>query len=237
MKSNNAMSAVVDTFIAPTKAFNGLKEAKGWAWLAFLLIVLLAAGANYYYFSAVDANFLVSEQLAQMEAKGSTPAEIEQAKGFIAQQVPMMGIISAVGAVFAMLIFNAIFALYYFFVGKMDEQNDATYGDWFGFSVFTFLPSILNSIGVVALVATASTADIPLSTMSFASLNQLIFDLPLSNSFYTMLESLNLFSIWAIALTFVGMKAWTNFNTAKAAVFALLPTVIIYGIWGLIAAS
>ena len=59
MKSQNAISAIGDTFLSPTKAFNGLKEAKGWSWLAITLLFVFGIGAQVIYFNSVDQAYFV----------------------------------------------------------------------------------------------------------------------------------------------------------------------------------
>ena len=237
MKSENAISAIGDTFLAPTKAFNGLKEAKGWSWLAITLIFLFGISSQVIYFNSVDQTFFVEQQVAQMEQTGDyNPAELEQAEAMTAQQFPMMWIFSAIGVLIGVPTIFCIFALYYYLIGKQDMECQMNYGDWFGFTAFTSLPTIFASIGTIALVLTASTGDIPISVLTFSSINQLVFGLDASHAFAGLLESLNIFSIWTIVLTYFGLKSWTNFSNNKALFFALLPSLLIYGIWAIIAA-
>ena len=237
MKSQNAISAIGDTFLAPTKAFNGLKEAKGWSWLAITLLFVFGIAAQVIYFNSVDQAYFVEQQVETMEQSGDyNPAELETAEAMTAQQFPMMWIFSAVGVLIGLPTIFCIFALYYYLVGKQDAECEMTYGDWFGFTAFTSLPTIFSSLGTIILVLTASSGEIPLSVLTFSSLNQLVFGLEASHAFAGLLESINVFAIWSLVLTYIGLKSWTNFNDKKAWLFALLPTVVIYGIWALVAA-
>lgn len=236
MKSNNMFAGVMDTFVAPTKAFNGLKEAKGWAWFAAVLLLASVISSQFAYYNAVDTEFLVAQQMETIEASGDlNPAELEQTEASIAQSAPMMAWFAAIGGSIAILVFSALFALYYYLISKQDPQCEQGYGDWYGFTLFTSLPTIFAGIGTLALVFSAATAQIPLSVMSFSSLNQLVFNLAPTDALYSLLEGLNIFTFWAIALAYFGLKSWTNFSSNKALVFALLPNVLIFGIWALIA--
>ena len=64
MKSSNALSACIDIFISPSKAFNGLKEAKGWSWLAFALLALTLAASAYTFYTTADSQFILDQQVA-----------------------------------------------------------------------------------------------------------------------------------------------------------------------------
>ncbi len=67
MKSSTVFGALTDIYIAPSKAFNGLKEAKGWSWLAFVLVAGFMAAAMYFFNSAADPQFLIEQQLAALD--------------------------------------------------------------------------------------------------------------------------------------------------------------------------
>lgn len=237
MKSMNAISAIGDTFIAPTKMFNGLKEAKGWSWLAMILLFVFGISAQIIYFNSVDPAFFVEQQVVTMEQSGDyNPAELEQVEVMTAQQFPMMWIFAVVGVLIGIPTVFCIFALYYYLVGKQDSDCDMTFGDWFGFTTFTSLPTILASLGTIVLVLTAASSDIPSSVLTFSSLNQLLFGFAASHPFASLLESINIFSIWSLVLTYIGLKSWTNFSDGKACLFALLPSIVIYGGWAIFAA-
>lgn len=237
MQSTNAFSSVIDTFVSPTKAFNGLKQAKGWTWFAIVLFLLLSAAVQAVYYKSVDQAFFVEQQMIVIEASGDmNPAQIEQTEAMTAQQFPMMWIITSVSTLIFMPIVLCVFALYYHLVAKQDTSQSFTFGDWFSFSTYTSLPAIISALGSLVLILTASSGEIPVSVMTFASLNQLIFGFEPGHAFTTLLESINIFSIWSIALAYVGLKSWTNFSQNKALLFALLPSVLIYGIWAIVAA-
>lgn len=97
------------------------------------------------------------------------------------------------------------------------------------------MPMVISSLGIIALVFTATTNELSVRLFSYASINQLLLGLELGHPFYTMMESLNIFSIWGIALAAIGLKCWTNFSLNKAILFAALPSVVIYVIWTIIA--
>jgi hypothetical protein len=236
-QSTNAISAIGDTFLAPSKVFNGLKNSKGWSWLAIALVLVVGIAAQALYFKSVDPTYFVEQQVATMEQSGEyNPADIQQAEALTAQQFPMMWIFSAAGVLIITPIILSISALYFSLIAKQDPNCQMKYGDWFGFSIFTILPTIFASLGTIILVLTAQSGDLPLSVLTFSSLNQLIFGFEPSHAFAGLLESINIFSFWSLFLSYIGLKSWTNFSDAKAFIFALLPSILIYGIWFVTAA-
>jgi hypothetical protein len=63
------------------------------------------------------------------------------------------------------------------------------------------------------------------------SLNYLLLHLPLSNPWASFASNLDLTSLWTMALAAIGLKAWTGRSTAACTFAAVLPYVLVYGIW------
>jgi len=139
------------------------------------------------------------------------------------------------GGIIGLAVINALMAGYYLFVSKQDPEANYGYGAWYGFGIWTMMPMIISSLGLLILVLTASTDQISQSLFNYASINQLLIGLEIGHPFYTLLESLNIFSIWGIFIAAIGLKSWTNFTFNKALLFAALPSIVIYGIWTVIA--
>lgn len=234
MKSSNALTACVDIFISPSKAFNGLKDAKGWSWLAFTIIATALVISTYVFYSHADTQFILEEQVAATSVD-ATIGEQKMIRQSMEQSIDNQVWFAIGGGIFGLIIINALIAGYYLLVSKQDPDAEYGYGAWYGFGFWAMMPMVISSIGIIVLVFTATTNELSMSLFNYASVNQLLLGLELGHPFYTMMESLNIFSIWGIALAAIGLKCWTNFSLNKAIVFAALPSVVIYGIWTVIA--
>lgn len=234
MKSANAISACIDIFISPSKAFNGLKEAKGWSWLAFALITIMLVASTYIFYSNADSQFILEEQVAAATVD-ATIGEKKMIRQSMEQGIDNQIWFAMGGGIFGLIIINALLAGYYLLVSKQDPDAEYGYGAWYGFGFWAMMPMVISSLGIIALVFTATTNELSVRLFSYASINQLLLGLELGHPFYTMMESLNIFSIWGIALAAIGLKCWTNFSLNKAILFAALPSVVIYVIWTIIA--
>ena len=87
MKSSNVMTALVDIFISPSKAFNGLKEAKGWSFVAFILLAGILAASMFAFYNKADPQFLIDQQVAA--AVDATIAEQKMIRQSIEQTIDM----------------------------------------------------------------------------------------------------------------------------------------------------
>ncbi|QWV04740.1 YIP1 family protein [uncultured Pseudoalteromonas sp.] len=234
MKSSNVMTALVDIFISPSKAFNGLKEAKGWSFVAFILLAGILAASMFAFYNKADPQFLIDQQVAAASVD-ATIAEQKMIRQSMEQTIDMQVWFAMFGGIIGLAVINALMAGYYLFVSKQDPEANYGYGAWYGFGIWTMMPMIISSLGLLILVLTASTDQISQSLFNYASINQLLIGLEIGHPFYTLLESLNIFSIWGIFIAAIGLKSWTNFTFNKALLFAALPSIVIYGIWTVIA--
>ena len=234
MKSSNVMTALVDIFISPSKAFNGLKEAKGWSFVAFILLAGILAASMFAFYNKADPQYLIDEQVA-VASVDATIAEQKMIRQSMEQTIDMQVWFAMFGGIIGLAVINALMAGYYLFVSKQDPEANYGYGAWYGFGVWTMMPMIISSLGLLILVLTASTDQISQTLFNYASINQLLIGLEIGHPFYTLLESLNIFSIWGIFIAAIGLKSWTNFTFNKALLFAALPSIVIYGIWTVIA--
>ena len=234
MKSSNVMTALVDIFISPSKAFNGLKEAKGWSFVAFILLAGILAASMFAFYNKADPQFLIDQQVAAASVD-ATIAEQKMIRQSMEQTIDLQVWFAMFGGIIGLAVINALMAGYYLFVSKQDPEANYGYGAWYGFGVWTMMPMIISSLGLLILVLTASTDQISQTLFNYASINQLLIGLEIGHPFYTLLESLNIFSIWGIFIAAIGLKSWTNFTFNKALLFAALPSIVIYGIWTVIA--
>ena len=234
MKSSNVMTALVDIFISPSKAFNGLKEAKGWSFVAFILLASILAASMFAFYNKADPQFLIDQQVAAASVD-ATIAEQKMIRQSMEQTIDMQVWFAMFGGIIGLAVINALMAGYYLFVSKQDPEANYGYGAWYGFGIWTMMPMIISSLGLLILVLTASTDQISQSLFNYASINQLLIGLEIGHPLYTLLESLNIFSIWGIFIAAIGLKCWTNFTFNKALLFAALPSIVIYGIWTVIA--
>ncbi|MEZ7277135.1 YIP1 family protein [Pseudoalteromonas sp. 68 DY56-GL68] len=231
MKSLNVITALMNIFISPSKVFNGLKETKGWSWLAFLLMVILISACTFTYYNTVDKQFLIDEQVA-IASIDATIGEQKMIRQYVEQNIDNQVWLTLISGLIAIAILNAVIALYYLFISKQDPDANYSYGAWYGFGIWCMMPVVISNIGTLALILTASSPEISQTAVfSYASINQLLLGLELGQPFYTMMENINIFTFWGIALATIGLTCWTNFSFNKALIFAALPSLVIYGIW------
>jgi hypothetical protein len=219
-----ALFDIGNVILEPTPTFARLK-GKTSAWLPLLVLIVLSLAIMYWWVTTVDFGWLREHMLS---AEGTAKPEQRAAMERFLTPTSMLWS-SSIGAVVGTLAALAVSALYYLIASKV-MGVDIGYGKWFGFSVWTSVPRLLT-LPLSALQIVTSHGRLAPEDLNMVSLNYLMFHLPLSHPWASLLGSLDLSSLWSIVLAVIGLKAWTGRSTGTCVLVALLPYVIVYGLW------
>ena len=222
--ATQAFFDIGNVILSPSPTFARLKD-KTRAWVPLLVLVLLTLGITYWYVSTLDfAWFREHMVAAQGNVKPEQRAALEH---FLTPKTMMWS--SGVSAVLGTPIVCALAALYYLLAGKV-MGTGIGYGKWFGFAVWTSIPRLLT-VPLSALQIMTSGGRLAPDDMNMVSLNYLVFHLPMSSPWFSLVTNLDLTSVWSMALAFIGLKAWTGRSAGVCALVAVLPYALVYGIW------
>jgi len=219
--ATQALFDIGNVFLEPSSTFARLK-AKTHAWLPLALTIVLSVGLMYWWISTVDFPWLV-DRMASAQAKPEVQAAMRQMT-----QKSMM-VTTVIGAVIGSLFVYALSAVYYLIAGKV-LGSDIGYGKWFGFTVWTSVPRLL-AIPLSAFQIMSSGGRVAAEDLNMVSLNYLVLHLPASHPWAGFANGIDLTSLWCIFLAVIGLRAWTGRSTGTCVTVALLPYVIIYGLW------
>lgn len=219
--ATQALFDLGNVFLEPSSTFARLK-AKTHAWLPLLILIVLSVGLMYWWISTVDFPWLV-DRMASAQAKPEVQAAMRQMT-----QKSMM-VTTVIGAIIGSLIVYALTAVYYLIAGKV-LGSDIGYGKWFGFSVWTSVPRLL-AMPLSVFQIMSSGGRVVAEDLNMVSLNYLVLHLPASHPWAGFANGIDLTSLWCIFLAVIGLKAWTGRSTGTCVTVALLPYVILYGLW------
>ncbi|WP_018984482.1 Yip1 family protein [Salinimonas chungwhensis] len=225
---SNPIQACNNIFFKPRGVFQALAHKNNWSWIPFILIVAAAMVTNYLYFSMVDFEWFVERTIAGMG--DVSPAEIEQARSM--QKLQFYKISALVGPVIAMPLFNAIVALYLHLTTKSDEKNVQGYTDWYGMTWWIMMPMLVTSLVALILMALADNHQISLNILQPLSLAY-VLSVDMNSPWLSLAQAASPITLWTIYLAIVGITQWTSFSSKTAAVIAIAPYAIIYGIWAI----
>src|SRR5438128_3384921 len=197
---------IVNTFIAPAKTFTDLRRNASW-WVPFLLSVIV----SIIFVAVVDQKVgfrKVTENQIQMSPKAS--ARLDQmpaAEGnkAIASQATVTRYISY-GFWLLILIWNVIVAAILLGTFKLGAGADLTFKTSLAVVMYASLPLLIKSLlAIVSLLAGMNTDSFtfqnPVATNPGYRLN------PADSPFlYSLATSLDIFMIWTLILTAIGMS-------------------------------
>jgi hypothetical protein len=213
-----------NVILAPSPTFARLKD-KPRPFIPLMVLILLTLGVSCWYVSSLDFAWFREHMLA---AQGTVKPEARAAMAqFLTPKMMMWS--SGAGAVLGTPLICAIVALYYLLAGKV-MGTGIGYGKWFGFAVWTSIPRLLTVPLSVLQILTSGGRLAP-EDMNMVSLNYLLLHVPMSSPWFGFATTLDLTSVWSIALAVLGLKAWTGCSTAACVTVAVLPYALVYGIW------
>jgi len=220
-------------FTSPVTAFTELR-ARPRFWLPLLAILAATILQLVWYYNVVDLEWLKDHLFSGNKRIEAMPPEARARMSAAMSQRTMLWSSVVSVAVVTPIIF-ALTAAYYALAGKITDVQ-CTYKHWFSLACWTALPMLIGAgIGFVVLAMEGANAQIGPSELQVLSLNELFFQRSPTQPGYQLFVSLGVFTVWSWVLSIVAIKAWSQRSWLFAATFALLPIVIVYGLWAVLA--
>jgi len=220
------MSHLVDIFLQPSKVFEDLRERPSFA-LPLLVSIVLTAALPLWYFLTVDPSWY-GQHVLLASGREMSAADMQKAAAMM-PGTHAMAWIGAASAAVMMVVMYCIYALYFMLAGKvtggaMPFRRGLALVSWSG------VPALLGV--VVALVGIATMKpQTGLETLMLTNVDPLLVQLPTDSPWLGLARGFSLLNFWTWFLLALG---WRIFNRGagwlQAAIVALLPSVVIYGI-------
>lgn len=227
---NNPFQAIQDIFIKPNQVFSAVAKTHNWSWIPFILISFLSALPIYYYFGFVDFEWY-RDLVIETSAGDLSPAELDMMRQAM-QQTQILWV-SVVGVIFSTIIANAVLALYLNYATKSDEECVQGYTDWYGFTWWVSMPTVVVSIITLCIVLLASDNQLSPIALGPTSLS-FILGIEMNSAWFSLAQAIRLESIWVMYLIAVGLSQWTQLPTKRTYIIATVPFVLIWGVWAAI---
>jgi len=230
--SYSVLNAMADIVAAPGKALDEIKLHTSWLWWPLLITILLASSLMIYYYSWVDFPWLVEETIRQV------PAEDRAESADIIRSFMSVGTSTwtTVAAIVVMsLIIYTIQATYLHLANKLTTGAEIGFGKWFSFSVWTAFVGVFGTLAAFVVIFMADSNQLALQDLQVLSLNSLLVHASAGDRLFAWASSLSLINFWTLFLMSIGYARWTGAGIVKSTIIAVLPWVLIFGVWGLMA--
>jgi hypothetical protein len=230
----NSIAMLQALVFEPRKAFAAMAERPR-VLFPLLLLIVATGGIALWYYNVVDLEWMTDRQIrASGFARALTEAQIEEQVKQAGAHPGRGSVIAVVATSLGVVIISLITALYYLLAGKITNVQRG-FKQWFAFTAWTSLPSVLGVIPAAYVLLTATSAQIDQGDLQPLSLNSLFFQRAPGEPGYTLLLSINVLQFLSLYLAAVGVKTWSGRSWLFSIVFTALPFVLIYGIWAFFA--
>ena len=223
----NPIQACNDIFFKPNGVFHAVGQKNNWSWIPFFIVAIMASLPAYLYFSTIDITWY-QDMIINSEYADVSPAEQDQIRQGMSRTA-----MTAFGLIFTtlgLLLVNAIIATYLNLVSRKDEECVHGFTDWYGFTWWTGMPVVINSLIAVVLLLFADGHQISPVTLAPLSL-AFVTGIDMSSDWFGLLQTIRLDVIWSVYLTMVGVRQWTRFTNKKSAIIAVIPFAVIVSVW------
>jgi len=218
---------VIDTFVAPSKTFTDIRQNTSW-WVPWLLMSIFGLSMVFVVDKKLGMDTAYENQLRlspkQMDKIDQLPPD-QKANAL------------KLGANITRYFSYGSPLLTIVFVGVMAAVLMATFNFGFGtqvkfmqamaISMYAFLPTIIKSLIAIAVVSAGAAEGFTFQNPVASNLSGLV-DPSSSHFLYSVLSSIDIFTIWTLILTGIGYSCVTKVKRGTA-------MGVIFGWWAVIA--
>jgi Yip1 domain len=204
--------------IAPNETFASIARQPDWVVpLVIILVVSLAAGLIFA--QRVDFGAPIREAMEQN--KNVTPDQADRAVRIGTAMAKVFTYASPVLSLVSLLIIASVLLLAFRLFGGEGDFRQA-----FSVVLYSWMPGIIKSVIVIAIVAARNVSASDLATLLRSNLAFLVTmkDHPM---LFVLLSSLDVFTVWLLALLIIGLAYVSKFSKSKSAAIVISLWVVV----------
>jgi len=228
--SYSVFNAMVDIVASPGRALDEIKQHTSWLWWPLLISILLASGLMIYYYGWVDFPWLVDETIRQVPAENRAESA-DAIRSFMQPGTSTWTTVAAI-VVVTLLIF-LIQSVYLHLANKLITGAEIGFGQWFSFSTWTAFVGVFGTLAAFVTIFMADSNQLSSQSLQVLSMNSLLIHASAGDPWFTWASSLTLINFWMLFLMCIGYARWTGAPMLKSSIIAVLPWVLVFGIWAL----
>ncbi len=223
-------SRIINTFIAPTKAFTGLDRSPQW-WMAWLLLVVLSYGFVYTMMTKIGIDQIQQSEMARnpkaMEQLDKLPPDQRAQRLEMGAKITkaIMYAVPIIGLLMYVVVAAILMATFNFGMGAK-----VSFGTALAITVYAYLPSALGAImGIVSMFGVNPDG---FNIRNPIASNLGYFMDPNGNKFlYGLASGVDIFALWTVVLLGIGFACNTKVKRSTAIV-AVLCWFLLYKLVG-----
>ncbi len=221
--------SIFDIYIDPSNLFNSDGVLKPSGLTAFIAIFGFTFLSYILFFNNMSPDWIIQQQITYM-GDISDNEKTQMAK-YMQGSVAYSGVIGATIAGVISLAMITVFAGYFYIIGN--RGGSRRFSESFSFSLWLQMPQVISLIGFMIIFTTSANADQPINLMNYGSINQIFLNLSPQNKYFNLLDTINIFHIWTLLITIIGLNKWASIPLVKSSFFAFIPYLTLFGCWAL----
>lgn len=205
-------------FFSPGETFHCISKKPDW-FLPLLVIIIFTLGLTFVWMAKVDFSEMLRESLAASgKLESFSEAQLEQMEKVQKIAVPAGALF---GSILGVPITYLLISLVFFAGVKVAGARKVSFRDVFSVYCYSSLVYVINYVLVIVVILGRSSVTSAPDAVFQASL---AFFLPLEKAQtapYQLAASADLFSVWALVLLVLGLRAMTGFSMKRSGVAAV----------------
>ena len=223
----SATAALAGVFFSPAQTFPRIVKRPLWFSLVPILVVsVFSLVAGVLLFQRADMKELIREKITE------NPRASELSSDQIDQQAEISAKIAAAvtyASPVATALFVALLACIFWLV-LLAFGESISFGGSFQATAWAFLPSVLGSLLFIVVLFVKNPSDLNLDNPIFTNPAAFFDKDAIAKPLYALLQGLDLFKAWIIALLSFALAAAAKTKASKTAT----AVVVLYAVWVLI---
>jgi hypothetical protein len=216
----NSFQRIIGVLFSPDSTFASIARRPDWVVpLALLLIVSLAAGV----IMAPRVDFASATREAMEQNKNMSQEQIDRAARMTASIAKVTTYLSPVLSLIGLLIISGILLLAFRLFGGEGDFKQA-----FSVTCYSSIPTIIKSV-VTLIIIVVRGGIIPVQTLATLVRSNLGFlaDMKTNPMAFALLSSIDIFSIWFLALLIIGFAYVSRLSKTKSAVIIISLWIVV----------
>jgi len=216
----NSFQRIIGVLFSPDSTFASIARRPDWVVpLVLLLIISLAAGI----IMAPRVDFASATREAMEQNKNIPQERIESTVKMTASIAKVTTYLSPVLSLIGLLIISGVLLLAFRLFGGEGDFKQA-----FSVTCYSSIPTIIKSV-VTLIIVVARGGMIPAQTLATLVRSNLGFlaDMKTNPMAFALLSSIDIFSIWFLALLIIGFAYVSRLSKAKSAVIIISLWIVV----------
>lgn len=213
----NSFQRIIGVLIAPNETFASIVRQPDWV-VPLVIIMVIALVGGIVFARRVD---FAGPMREQMEASGNMqPDQIDRAVRIGSAATKIFTYFSPVLSAVILLIVAAVLLVAFRLFGGEGDFRQA-----FSVTLYAWMPGVIKSIILTAIIAAKGVAATDIPTVLRSNLAFLV-TMKEHPMLFVILGSIDVFTIWLLALLVIGFAYLSKFSRSKSAVIIVCLWVI-----------